>query len=422
MPPPLASDRSRGPGSASPRLTSPGGLPALLGVVTGVQALATFSVLALPQVAPTVTASLGVGAEWIGYQVSLVYLTAAIASASAGAFVRRLGPCRASVIALLMSALGMIGIASGHLLMIAVASLLVGVTYSLTNPAASHLLIRFGPPSYRNVIFALKQTGVPLGALLGALLMPTLSQKFGWQTAFAGGALMLVLLALVAWPMRAHWDDDRQPSAPLRGQLLGGVKTVYRSRILWGLSVLGFVYSGIQVTLMSFTVTLLVKDLGWDLISAGYVAAAMNASGAIGRICWGFLADRTGKGSLVLIAIGIGSTFVALAVSRLTSSWPTAGVTGLLMLYGFLIVGWNGVFMGEIARASTPSEVGAATGGGLVFCFIGVVIGPTLYALLYKSIGSYALTFGVLSAVTLIGSFKLWLASRPATPADVKTG
>jgi hypothetical protein len=75
----------------------------------------------------------------------------------------------------------------------------------------------------------------------------------------------------------------------------------------------------------------------------------------------------------------------------------------VLFLFGFCLVGWNGLFMAEAARAAGPANVGVATGGVLVFTFAGIVIGPAAFATVYKLAGSYAVTYGIFALAPLIG-------------------
>ena len=154
-------------------------MPALVGLVTGVQALATLTVLALPTLATKAAPAFGVGPEAAGYQISVIYLAAACLSSMAGLFVRRYGAAQVSLFALACSGGGLLGIATGNLICAVLGSLLLGAAYGLTNPAASHLLLRFAPRQHQNLIFALKQTGVPLGAMTAAILLPALEKKFG---------------------------------------------------------------------------------------------------------------------------------------------------------------------------------------------------------------------------------------------------
>ena len=60
------------------------GLWLILVVTIAVQALATFTTLSLVAIAPDVASGLGVSAELVGFQVSLIYFGAAAMSTVAG--------------------------------------------------------------------------------------------------------------------------------------------------------------------------------------------------------------------------------------------------------------------------------------------------------------------------------------------------
>jgi MFS family permease len=157
-----------------------GGLAAALAATTGAQALATLAVFVLPVLAPAAAPDLGVPARWIGYQVAAVYLPAALVSALAGGALRRFGPARTTQAALAAAAAGCLALALGGLPGAAVGSALVGLGYGLTNPAASQVLGRLAPPARRNLVFSVKQSGVPLGAALAGWRSPR------WRSSWAG--------------------------------------------------------------------------------------------------------------------------------------------------------------------------------------------------------------------------------------------
>ncbi|MDX5361570.1 MAG: MFS transporter, partial [Alphaproteobacteria bacterium] len=343
----------------------PGGLPLTLAAVTGVQAFATLAVLALATVAPIAADSFPVGAEMVGYQVSLIYVAAALMSAVAGTIVRRWGPGAASIFALALSAAGILGIASGSLFVVVAASLLLGVGYGLTNPSSSSILQRVTPPARRNLVFSLKQTGVPLGGILAGLMLPPLTEAIGWQAAFAVAAALIVALMVLLLPLRPQWDVEREPSHPFRGTMLNGLALVWRQPELRALSFMGFCFATTQLCLMAFTVTMLVQDLGWSLVVAGGVISLVQACGAGGRVIWGMLADRLRFGIPVLILIGLLSAAACLVTAFLSPDWPPAAVVAVLCIFGASSIGWNGVFLADVARLTRREEVGMATGGAL---------------------------------------------------------
>ncbi len=383
-----------------------GKLAALLSLVSGVQAVTTFTVLTLPTLAPKAAPTFGVGAEFVGYQISLIYIVAASFSSFSGLYVRRYGPATSSFAAVAIGGVALFGLASGNLLVAAVSSLMFGLAYGITNPAASQLLWRFAPPSRRNLVFAIKQTGTPLGGVIASTMLPVLSQWWGWQGAIIASAVMFVALCIPLWRKRTEWDDDRDPGARVHGDMFGGVRAAMGHPTLRGLSIMGLTYAGYQFCLFSFIVTMLVTEFGWSLILAGWTATAMQIGGITGRIVWSMVADRIGRGIELLIAIGVLSSIFGLVVASMTPAWPPAVIVLILFVFGFCLVGWNGLFMAEAARAS-PESVGIATGGVLAFTFAGIVVCPAAFATVYRFAGSYALTYGLFAVIPLVGVMAL---------------
>jgi predicted MFS family arabinose efflux permease len=381
----------------------------LLALVTSVQALATFAVLALPTLATKAAPAYGFGAWAVGYQIGVVYCAAAIVSSAAGLYVCRYGAVAASVAALLLGGAGLAALASGDVAVAIAGSLLIGAAYGLTNPAASHLLFRFAPRERQNLIFALKQTGVPLGGILAAAMLPQISTRAGWQVAILAGAVLPVALASVMWIAGRKLDDDRDPSARLAGGLGAGMRMVLGRPSLRAMMVMGTSYAILQFCLFAFLVTMLVEELGWSIVAAGGMATVMQIAGVAGRIGWSLLADRTGRPRAILVAIGVLSALSALVLSQVGAAWSASAVAALVAVFGFSIVGWNGLWMAEIARMAGPGEVGLATGGVLVFTYAGVVVGPAAFATTYKLVGSWGMSYAIFAGLAVLGA--VWLAA-----------
>jgi len=170
----------------------------VVSVTTTVQALATMCTLVPAAIAPELARAFEVPASWIGFQVSLIYLGALAMSLVVGQFVLRLGALRTSQGALALSGIGLaLAATSSSMIGFAIGSVLVGFGYGLTNPAAAHLLMRITKPNNRNLIFSLKQSGVPLGAVMAGLAAPSLTLMFGWQAAFYFVAFTILLCAVL---------------------------------------------------------------------------------------------------------------------------------------------------------------------------------------------------------------------------------
>jgi MFS family permease len=390
----------------------PVSLPRALVTTTTIQILSTMTALALTAIAPAVAHDLGVAPHYVGYQISLIYLAAAIASAAAGTLVDRHGAVRIEQVALATFALGMLGIASGVLAVAALASLVIGVGYGLQNPASSQILGAVTPRHRRGIVFSIKQAGVPIGGVLASLMFPRLVPHMDWRLALALAALPSV--AMIAVLAHDHRGEPHVPAA--RRSFVAGF--LAEQRLVWGnavlrvLSLLGMLYSSVQLSLSAFTVTMLVAQ-GWSLVAAGGAAGLVQLCGAVGRVSWGMIADRWHAGLAVLAAIGF-VTAACMAAMYVLPGLPVAVQLLVLAVFGFCISGWNGVMIAEATHHCAPADTGRVIGGSLVYTFLGVVIGPSAFATLYGAVGSYGVAFLLMSVVALAGATMVLLVPRRA--------
>lgn len=394
----------------------------ILAFATLAQTLVTMSAVVPSAISPALAQSLGVHAGLIGYQIALVYGAAMVTSSVGGLWVRRWGACRISQVALAFCAGGALLAMISSLAALAAGSLFIGLGYGLTNPSSSHLLGKRASPENRNLIFSIKQTGVPLGGIAAGLIAPPLAVFFGQRWPFAVTAVALLMLMVLLQPLRPAWDDDRDPHVRVIRSPFADLRSLWRAPVLRWLSVAAFCLAAIQLCLTSFAVALLVEDLGFGLIMAGTVLSTIQVAGFVGRIAWGGLADRLGNGLSVLGGIACVTTAGALATGALVAGVERGIVYAVLIGFGFAAIGWNGVFLAEIARGSAPLPTSSATGAALVFTFAGVLAGPPAFTLLQGVTGSFAATFGWMAALPAAGFFLLLLARRAAatsTPAHL---
>jgi predicted MFS family arabinose efflux permease len=356
-----------------------------------------------PTIAPELAARIGVAPSVIGYQMALVYGTAMLTSPVVGLLAARWGACRTLQVGLAIAAIGLALGLTANIWALAATSVMLGLGIATVNPAGAHLLFRYTPPRNRNLFFSLKQTSVPLGWTVMALLAPTLALAFGWQWALV--AVLIACLATMAalQPFRAVWDDDRAPRAAGGQKLFAGLSLVWRHRPLRWISITSLCLSSIQLCLSTFLVTMLVAEAGYSLVTAGLMLSATHGAGVFGRVLWGYQADRHG-GSLAVLR-GLSGIMMVCCVlcAFLTPAWPLWTVMALFIVFGATAVGWNGLFMAEVARHSPQGMVSVATAGALVWNYFGTLSGPALFATVYRWNGSYSFTYGLLTVVAAAG-------------------
>jgi len=317
--------------------------------------------------------------------------------------VRRFGAIRTNQIAALVLFVSMMTFAIPHLVPMVIGSLGFGIAYGITNPAASHVMMKIASPTNRNLIFSIKQTGQPLGGVLAGLMAPPIAVAFGWQWSLVAGALLALITMILIQPLRAPLDSDRDPTTRFRGAVFKDVRYMLGYPRLRLLAFAALSFSAVQIALMAYAVTMLVEDLAYTLVAAGAGLAALQVAGVIGRLGWGVAADRSGNGGMTLVVVAVISIIAALVTATLTASSPTWLVLGTIVVFGFTAVGWNGVFMAEIARLAPDGMIGSATGGVLVAVFFGVMIGPLIFNGILNVYESYTVSFAVMSVVSGIG-------------------
>jgi MFS family permease len=379
-----------------------GGLGAALAATTAAQALATLTVFLLPVLAPIAARDLGAAPHWIGWQVACVYLAASATSMLSAGALRRFGSARCTQLALAAAGTACLAVLAAGLVGAALGSFLIGFGYGLTNPAATEVLARLAPAKRRNMVFAVKQTGVPIGGALAGLLLPSLATGLGWRGAVLAVAVALLLAALAFGIFHRPWAAERDPRAGLGTGTGGGWRALRDRPGMAGLAAISALYSGFQLALGAYTVTMLVEEFGWTPVAAGAVAAVTQAVGAAARLFWGLVADAWGDGMRTLAAIG-GITVAGGLLLPLAMAWPSAVVIGLFGLLGGSAAGWNGVLMAEAARLAAPGRAGEAAGGVLAVAFAGVVVGPSLLGALIGAAGSYAIGFALLALLPAVG-------------------
>jgi len=373
-----------------------------LAVTLAVQTLVAFAVYCAPVMAPVAGPALGFSPSAVGYYIAVTYLGSMIGSAVAGGWVARFGPIRVSQAGLALALCGLALAASASPPLVMLGGFIVGLGYGPTTPASSVILVRAAPPAMFSLIFSIKQTGVPAGGALAGALVPVLVLAFGWQWAAVAIGVACLVLALAIGPVRDRYDRGLDPQAPISLRTaFAPVGMVLREPALRQMCITSFVYGGVQITLVTYLVTFLVDSFALTLVLAGLVMAVAQVASVIGRVVWGVLADRvlTRRAMLGLLGIGMGiSALLALAAGP---AWPAWLLFLYASVFGATAVGWNGVFLAEIARVAPQGRTSEATGGCLFFTFLGVVVTPPIFNAVLALAGSYPIAYAVFALPAL---------------------
>jgi len=376
--------------SEAPRVALP------LAVTLAVQMLVSLAVYCAPVMAPVAGPALGFAPSAVGYYIAVTYCGSMIGSAASGGWVARFGPIRVSQAGLVLALCGLALAASAVPPLVMLGGFIVGLGYGPATPASSVILARTAPPAMFSLIFSIKQTGVPAGGALAGALVPVLVLAAGWQWGAVAIGAACFAAALAIEPVRARYDHGLDARAPVSlRSAFAPVGMVLGHAGLRQMCVTSFIYGGVQITLVTYLVTFLVESFALTLVVAGLVMAVSQVASVIGRIIWGVLADRALTRSAMLGLLGIGMGVSALLALAAGPGWPMWLLLAYAAVFGATAVGWNGVFLAEIARIAPPGRTSEATGGCLFFTFLGVVVTPPTFNAILAAAGSYPAAFAV---------------------------
>jgi hypothetical protein len=222
---------------------------AVITVTTLAQVASVMGITVFPVIAPELAVNLGVEPSLVGYQISLIYGVAMFASPFLSNMVPRWGACRMIQVGLGFGAVAMLLAMSSNLAALLVVSVLLGLGMAAMPSASAHLLFRFAPPRHRNLIFSLKQTGIPLAWVLMAALAPAITLALGWEWALALVLVTALATAVTMQRWREQWDDDRGTAAGQSPNLSAGLGLVWHYPVLRWLAVMSFCYTFVQLCL-----------------------------------------------------------------------------------------------------------------------------------------------------------------------------
>ena len=374
----------------------------ILALVTVAHGLGALAVLAVAPLSPFLLDALGLTRAQVGWFLPAVYLGGVLMSLPAGWLTDRLGVRATLGLGQLVIGGGVILAALGSSLAACLACLvLAGFGFSVLNPASGRAVVEWFPPRRRGGAMGIKQTGLTLGGLAGALALPPLALAFGWRYALgAAGALSLVSAALVAALYHSPVVSAVAPAAP-RARL-GEVRVFLRRPGVVVVFCSGFFLSMAQSSVLAYLALYTRETFAVSAVAAGQFLALAQLGGTSGRLAWGAISDqlfggRRRPGVVVNALMGAGG-YAALALG----AWlPAPLMIPLAIIAGAGAFGWVGLYFALVAEIGGARYAGLLTGVAVAFAWSGVLVGPPGFGLLLEATGGYTWPWLALSAISL---------------------
>lgn len=367
----------------------------------------TANIMLVVALSPSIEAALGLGHAGFGFMISAYFGAMLVLALPAGWLVDRFGLRNMLVAAHLLLAIGLLvlsgasGLSTG-----ALGLMLCGCGYAIINPATARGVLMWFPPGARATAMGIKQTGVPAGGVVAALIAAT--GQADWRTLAAGMAAVTVVAGVSYLGLRVP------PQPALSVLRFDDLRALLRLPQLVYFNAGACVYGAGQSAFFAYLVLYAHDVLAAPLALASLCLAVAHTGSGVGRICWGGISDRLVRNgrTVCLVAIGL---CAAIGVMLLVGL-PAFGVAALVAtaaLVGFTLAGYAGLTQTAAVEAVDPARAGASIGYTMLLTSFGTMIGPVAFGIGIESIG-YAATWTALAALLLAGA-ALFRASMTAS-------
>jgi len=377
-------------------------------------ALVIGSMQAIPVLAPWVIKYSSNLAPYVEIFVSLVVCSALASSIclskfGAGKSIFKMISLLSILLAVSLSAVVAWRSAGGLIFM----ALTMGVSYALAVPIGSQAITALNLAKNENLLFSVKQTSVAIGAGFSGLILPRVADAYSWDNAIVVLSISALLLAVCSYSierLNGHSIQVKSDSAidSLQNSLFFPVRIFFKNWQGRRVALAVFCFASYQYGLMASLVLYLWSKFQVSPVFAGELFFCVMTASGLGRIFWGYVADRVSSRfviNILLVSASVSCVFLII----------TPEAMSVLQLYvfcvflGFIPMSFSGVLFAEIAQyaraESQPNSVYHFTAASMILVYLGGLIGPTLFALSSIYDEAYTLAFGVLLVVFAISTY-----------------
>lgn len=393
----------------------------ILGCVWASYLIVYLTRLSLGPLAPFLKGAFSMDNAQIGTLTSATAITYAPAMIFAGVLADRVGVRKVIVAGLLLAGvcIGLLFVVPSYpvlLVLLAISGFGCGAVY----PCAVKAIMLWFPLRERATALGFNQSAINISGMVGALLLPLIAIRLGWQYGFLLIGITSVLIGILC---AAFYRDPAVPvclepgsyrsacdeagpvaDAPEVGDGVIGhagwrrIAEVFHSRDIWLLCATGLTMGIVEFSAMAHLVLYLQHDLLYAVAAAGGLLALCQAAGAFGKPAAGFVSDRMCGGRRKPVFIGMAVITVVVCVFMAMDD-TTLGVLvyPALIVFGIAAIGWGGLYGAMAGEIGGTRNAGLAAGVTSAVVNVGVIIGPPVFGVLVDATGSYRLSWIVMA-------------------------
>lgn len=260
----------------------------------------------------------------------------------------------------------------------------IGLLGSSVNGSSGRAIMAWFQEGERGLAMSIRQTAVPMGYGLGALLLPWLAARYGFVVLFIVSALLCVVAGYYAWLWLHEPDLAREKrhvtaaAAPVIG------KGPLQDPAIWKIVLAIGILCGPQFALLTFGSVFLHDFAHIDVVVVSVCLAVIQIGAMVLRIWSGRWTDKKKNRKGYLRGCTLLSILSFVLLSVLVWLWPTLSHTreivlllvGLFILSGMVVSAWHGVAYTELASMAGAKRAGTALAMGNTSVFVVMFITP----------------------------------------------
>lgn len=303
-----------------------------------------------------------------------------------------------------------------------------GLGYGSGQTAGTKAVAAAFGPGGRGTAMGVRQSGLPLGGLIAALLLPPLAGAFGWRAGMAGAAAVCAIPGILCWMGLREGNGDRrradvQPRVERAPTLVDQVREILRNTGVRRTTEVAVLLVVAQFCFQGYLALYLVDRLSWSTRAAVVVLVAVHLGGVLGRMAWGAFSDRRYGGRrvpAVAWCVGAGVLFPIVLI-LLSPAVPPAAVALVALVGGVLLLGWNGLYSTLVNESAGPGRGATAMGVSMTFLYIATMVTQPLFGWLIDHT-SYAVGWATLIGVMVCALAVTYRIPEPGPRSAARPG
>ncbi|MFM0565405.1 MFS transporter [Paraburkholderia sediminicola] len=392
----------------------------------GFAANASFSAAfsGIPTTAVFLRSGYHLGNEGLGLVLGMLGLGIAVSELPWGLLTDRWGDRRVLLLGLLSTAAALAGLAlfvvpsGGHVpgvATLALGLLLVGLLGGSVNGSSGRAVMAWFREGERGLAMSIRQTAVPAGGGLGALILPALASRFGFASAYTVPALACAMTAVFAWcwlhePSHVEGSGASTPRNATAAGAMPAKVSPLRDIGIWRVALGAGALCVPQIAIVTFGTVFLHDFSRAGVLAISVTMAAVQTGAAIARVWSGAWTDRRGNRRAYMRACSVLTAVLFASLALVTGlagmhhtamTAMTAVIALMIVLGGISASAWHGVAFTELATLAGTSRAGTALAMGNTCVFLTLFLTPLAIPLLL-SVGSWSMVWAVASMCALI--------------------